>query len=37
MEGGVCCVICSLITRPNPHTFLNLDHSRSLGGGEGGE
>ena len=34
-EGGECCVICSLVTRPNPLTFLNLDHSRSLGGGGG--
>ena len=30
-EGGECCVICSLVTRPNPLTFLNMDHSRSLG------
>ena len=36
MEGGESCVICSLVTRPNPLTFLNLDHSRSLGGGGGG-
>ena len=41
-EGGECCVICFLITRPNPLTFLNLVDSRSLvgggwGGREGGE
>ena len=37
MEGGKSCVICSLVTRPNPLTFLNLVDSRSLGGGgEGG-